>query len=396
MMLLSPFFRSLIGRTVVVLFGATLSLASANAATIHNFLPPVVQYVGFSAPAPNLEIAYRVDVPAGTTLTASRIEFAFTGSANAGEIVGHVYSHNTNTNLPGELLATASNAVPFTGDGAHVAVMDLSTPVILQPGSTYWVAGTGTTMNASFALGRLSSGLFPASARRGVATGSSDWQSGSPAIQSFPFRFGSPDPFPQKGASFPPIANATYTSLYSPATTDFDPVAFRAKIAGPDITTANGTVIVKYGPDTSVVARTGDPAPGLSAPFLKFGDPVINEIAEVAFAGVLKQGGGVTIANDRGVWTTLGGSLCLALREGDPAPGLTSGQRFRRVKWFHLSKGVLYVGAITSDGAVSRNGVWAWDGATLTKLIATGDEITLGGSSTTVKTFTKPNGSSTG
>jgi hypothetical protein len=40
--------------------------------------------------------------------------------------------------------------------------------------------------------------------------------------------------------------------------------------------------------------------------------------------------------------------------------------------------------------------VWVWDGETLTKLIATGDAITLGGSATTVKSFTRPAGSATG
>lgn len=390
-----PIFR--ISRAVLFLTaGAAFSVADATAAIIHNFLPPAVEFVGSSAPATDLEIAYRVDVPAGTPLTATRIEFAFTGSANAGEIVGRIYSHNTETNLPGEVLATGSNALPFTGEGTHVAVMDLPAPFVLQPGSTYWVAGTGATMAANFALGRLSSGMYPPSARRGVTTGSSEWQSGSPTMQSFPFRFGSPDPFPQKGSDFPPIENVTYASLFSPTSSDSDIVAFRAKIAGENITPATNTVIVKYGPDTSIVARTGQTAPGGVGSFQKFGDPVINSIGEVAFTGVLKHADGVTPRNDLAIWTTLDGSLHLALREGASAPGLTTSQHFRRVKWFHLSKDVLYLGAITSDGTVSRNGVWAWDGERLTKVIATGDAITLGDSSTTVKTFTKPAGGSTG
>lgn len=79
-----------------------------------------------------------------------------------------------------------------------------------------------------------------------------------------------------------------------------------------------------------MLARAGDPAPGAGtgARFAAFGDPTflrpgpaINQLGQVAFAAGL-VGSGVTVANDRGVWSQSGaiGPVLIA-RRGDPAPG---------------------------------------------------------------------------
>ena len=78
----------------------------------------------------------------------------------------------------------------------------------------------------------------------------------------------------------------------------------------------------------SLVARTGDPAPGVSGGILaSFQDrPSINLSGEVAFHATMEAGpGGVDASNDEGLWCNVGESLDLVARKGDQPPGMTGG-----------------------------------------------------------------------
>jgi hypothetical protein len=78
----------------------------------------------------------------------------------------------------------------------------------------------------------------------------------------------------------------------------------------------------------SVLARSGDPAPGTNEAFQKPGgtQPVYPHIltpsGHVAFYSDLAPSAGIHSANNSGIWVHENGSTQLAVREGDPAPGM--------------------------------------------------------------------------
>ena len=78
-----------------------------------------------------------------------------------------------------------------------------------------------------------------------------------------------------------------------------------------------------------MVARRGDPAPGVAGSnfnsISNFGMRLADG-GKVLFGSSL-VGGGVTTANDSGLWTGTPGNLTLVAREGDVAPG-SGGQTF--------------------------------------------------------------------
>jgi hypothetical protein len=75
--------------------------------------------------------------------------------------------------------------------------------------------------------------------------------------------------------------------------------------------------------------RAGDAAPGApGAAFERFNySSILNELGQTAFFGVL-TGGGVTAADDQGIWIQRGTGLELLLREGSQAPGVAAGGVF--------------------------------------------------------------------
>ncbi len=72
--------------------------------------------------------------------------------------------------------------------------------------------------------------------------------------------------------------------------------------------------------DISLVALTGDTAPGTSATFSDFQHLVLNDLGTIAFLATI-EGSGVTAANNQGLWAqSAGGPLTLLMRTGQ---GLT-------------------------------------------------------------------------
>lgn len=111
--------------------------------------------------------------------------------------------------------------------------------------------------------------------------------------------------------------------------------AFLAKLANypghTGVTPANATAIivpVPIGPEFMPLVRTGDPCPGFEsgAVFASLGDPVgCNMGQSVAFMGTA-SGGGVTPANNVGIWWAPGGTNPqLVAREGGQPPGAPAG-----------------------------------------------------------------------
>src|SRR5258706_157253 len=118
-----------------------------------------------------------------------------------------------------------------------------------------------------------------------------------------------------------------------------------------------------------IAAREASAAPGVpGATFNPNLDaPFITDTGDVGFIGVLNSGtGGVTLANDIGIWVGPPGSLQIAAREGDPAPDAPAGAIFASIFTpFSASSGsfvafnasmVIGSGGVTVD---NNEGIWA-------------------------------------
>jgi hypothetical protein len=102
-------------------------------------------------------------------------------------------------------------------------------------------------------------------------------------------------------------------------------VAFGAELTGPELTVADDQGFWAGEPgDLRLVAREGEPAPGL--PGLTFSIPsgAANEAGDVFMHADL-LGPGVDHTNRATIWTDRSGTLQLVLREGDPAPFTENG-----------------------------------------------------------------------
>ncbi len=136
----------------------------------------------------------------------------------------------------------------------------------------------------------------------------------------------------REGSQAPGMAtNVSFTSLRAPVLNSAGQAAFFGTISGPGVP-LNGRSIWSQGGGAglALIAKDGDHAPGTSTGvnFSGFGDPVLNNAGQVAFWGGL-TGTGVTSSNNSGVWSGGGVSgVTLIARSGDPAPGTGSGVRF--------------------------------------------------------------------
>ena len=100
-------------------------------------------------------------------------------------------------------------------------------------------------------------------------------------------------------------------------------------LTGTGVTRGNDNAVFSdVGGSLSLVAREGDAAPGAGegvalGDFL--GSPVLNDQGEIAFRTFL-TGTGVTDGNNVATFSDVGGSLSLVAREGDPVPGVGEGE----------------------------------------------------------------------
>ena len=132
----------------------------------------------------------------------------------------------------------------------------------------------------------------------------------------------------------PDVPDAAFVSFGSPIINAHDRIAFAARL-GTDsggVTETNDLGI--WADDASgarhLVARSGAIAPGTTAVFLSFSEPVYNDNETICFRATLQPAPGeATGKNEVGIWCHGAGSLALVAREGDQANGLPSGVTFR-------------------------------------------------------------------
>lgn len=124
------------------------------------------------------------------------------------------------------------------------------------------------------------------------------------------------------------------------------------------------------------IARVGGAAPDAPAGvvFAHLGTPVINALGDIAFTGYLQGPGIATGVNDFGVFATQGADLHLVARLGDPAPGV-SDMVFRGIGeslTFNRQGQVAFLAGVgAASGAAAQPGIWATDANGLLRLIVT-------------------------
>jgi len=121
------------------------------------------------------------------------------------------------------------------------------------------------------------------------------------------------------------IDGATYAHLDQPSQNTEGGVAFRGRVQGTGITSANNTGLWIAGAITRLIARTGDQAPGFDKGVV-FSElalkPSIQASAALTFWAKV-SGSGIAAGNDQAIYTTrLKDPLAPLVRAGDAAAGL--------------------------------------------------------------------------
>ena len=135
-------------------------------------------------------------------------------------------------------------------------------------------------------------------------------------------------------------------------------------------------------------------APGTTAKFLTFSDPVYNNNEAIAFRATLKVAAGqATTTTATGIWCDSTGSLALVARQGSQAPGCpigvagAPGATFATFTELALADeggatnqgGVIMLATLNANGAAgvtatNNLGIWAVDSTgTLQLIVRTGD-----------------------
>lgn len=118
------------------------------------------------------------------------------------------------------------------------------------------------------------------------------------------------------------IVGVKFRAFTAPILITDNAVVFTATLVGTGVTALNNSGIWLWdGTSTYLVARKGDPAPGIlvaGATFKVLGTPIANTSGRVAFTATI-GGPGVTPTNDAGLWTVTqdGVTPTLRLRKGD-------------------------------------------------------------------------------
>ena len=192
------------------------------------------------------------------------------------------------------------------------------------------------------------------------------------------------------------IPGAPFLVFGSPAINDTNAVAMQAIAGGTAVTLANRTGIwVESGSSRSLIARTGDAAPGIAGGiFATLHDPVFNGSAHTAFCATLQTGtGGITTTNAAGLWATTTGSLTLIAQAGMQAPGCPAGAKFSAFSKLVLTEldQVLFTATLATAGAVTaanNQGIWiANNHGVVTLLLRKGGPLKIGTATKTVLSF---------
>jgi hypothetical protein len=187
------------------------------------------------------------------------------------------------------------------------------------------------------------------------------------------------EPLMVSGSSVSGFAStpATFATFGNPMINNLRNIAFQSTMAftGANASNNSGIWVTKNG-SLVLAARAGAAAPG-GGVFAKFGDPQLNNDGRIAFTATLQTGvQGVTAATANGIWQiSPEGTLSLVARRGSAAPG-TSGALFSAFSRLVLpdTKGPVFTATLTTNGtavtAANNSGLWATNNSGSVVLVA--------------------------
>lgn len=212
------------------------------------------------------------------------------------------------------------------------------------------VVGAIFGMNAPNRLGYVT---FPANViGDGIAPNSSGNWIESPNALSVPLYSGSATPLG------PGIAALGTGGVF---TNDSSAALFNTLLAGTGVNVDNQSAIWKFNENgLSLLARGGDPAPGLSGQFFRnFGGKYINNAGNVIFEASFGNASG-------GIWIDRGDSgLELVVRSGEQAPGAPAGVVFGQTNFLRFNDAgqFAFLGALEGPGVTEANGAGVYSDA---------------------------------
>jgi arylsulfatase A len=178
-----------------------------------------------------------------------------------------------------------------------------------------------------------------------------------------------------------PGTSSQFQSFLGPTINSRGDLAFLGIVAGADTTSENTTGIWADSAGTlQLVVRRGELAPGTTARFAGFNQPLINGEGRITFAGTL-VGEGVNGTNNSGIWSEGETALSLVARRGDQAPG-TLAQFAALNDPVANSRGQIAFAANLSGAGVNSGNdraIWATDiNGQLQIIVREGDQVNVG------------------
>lgn len=164
-------------------------------------------------------------------------------------------------------------------------------------------------------------------------------------------------------------AGVNYFSLgWGTFVADNGAFTFTGTMSGPGVTSANaGALWSGRVGAVEIVARDGNPAPGLPAGIVYSGlsgfFPSVNRAGTIAFLGKL-TGTGVDASNDLAAWVGTEGNVSLFARTGDAAPGTGGAVYSDFFDYFYItgSGNALLKADLTGTGVTTANNSGYWYG----------------------------------
>lgn len=288
---------------------------------------------------------------------------------------GHIAARNNLTG-PGVVTSgtTANSVAIWSGIAGSLGL--LARENAPAPGLGSAVFGVGAFTSASMVVNQTGQSAFFANLRTAVGgvTAANDrtlW-SGTPGSIALVAR---------EGDSAPGTAGAGFSTLSTTlAMNTAGSMVFAAALTGGDTISGVNSSGLWVGPagGLSLVVRQGDAAPGTGgAVFGSANEPTINSSGRVMFRAGL-SGGGVSAANDAGLWSGVPGSLALIARKGDAAPGVSGGVFTGVGIGARLYSGpdrVVFRGLANDGGASDLVGLWHGTPGSIAKIAVTGDTV---------------------
>jgi hypothetical protein len=173
-----------------------------------------------------------------------------------------------------------------------------------------------------------------------------------------------------------------FASFSAPVVNDSGAVAFHAQLEGPGSAPSAGVWWREPGGALLPVVRNGDPAPGASSGTLhSAGIQDLGDSNALALRGSIAVEGEVSF-DDEAIWTGHPGDLHVAVREGDAAPTGVPGEIFREVGYdvsIDAAERVAF-DALLEASAGTRDSLWRADDLGQLELLLVAGEPLDGGS----------------